>query len=117
MVEIKEDNEKIVDHNVKVKNPNRILEHQVHEMVQMVDMGSIVHNDVVAVSDWQEVKPKIDDLVEVDASVEDDDPEAVRIEGNAFDLGKHKMDKALLPNDKENEQPVAQTTVVVPTSH
>lgn len=52
MVEIKEDNEKIVDHNVKVKNPNRILEHQVHEMVQMVDMGSIVHNDVVAVSDW-----------------------------------------------------------------
>lgn len=53
----------------------------------------------------------------MDASVEDDDPEAVRIEGNAFDLGKHKMDKALLPNDKENEQPVAQTTVVVPTSH
>lgn len=51
MVETREAIERIADHIVKVKNPNRNSEHQVHEMVQMDVDGSIVHNDDVAASD------------------------------------------------------------------
>lgn len=53
----------------------------------------------------------------MDVSVADDDHEAAKTEEIAFDLGKLKMVKALLPNDKENEQPVAQTTDEVHSSH
>lgn len=88
MVETKEVDEKIVGNNVTVKIPIRNLEIQDYELVQMVEVGSIVHIDVDAALVWLE-QPKKHALDEVDVLDVDEEVEVTKIAEIAFAHVQH----------------------------